>query len=189
MPGDNANEPAVPAAPDAPADQPAAEVPAYDELLQRLESLEKLKDTDNVNAALSSLRRLLEKPPVLFNSFEALEHLEYLVSTARKTGAEKLNEYEAILEECRSRVNIVEPRVFQGLLVGLIGDPASAKAAREASALIKAMSKEFEAEIQQPFSGQSRGRFRPYGRRCFNCNRFGHIRRFCNFKPQESKKD
>ena len=39
--------------------------------------------------------------------------------------------------------------MFQGLLVGLIGDPARAKAAREASALIKAMSK--EAETQQPF--------------------------------------
>ena len=47
--------------------------------------------------------------------------------------------------------------MFQGLLVGLIGDPARAKAAREASALIKAMSK--EAETQQPFSGLSRGRF------------------------------
>ena len=78
-----------------------------DDRIQRLEIkiklLEQGKAGESCANVLATLRRHLNRPPSLFDPFEAIELLETLVRLARTQAHEKADEYAAALEEVKTR--------------------------------------------------------------------------------------
>ena len=78
-----------------------------DDRIQRLENkiklLEQEKAGESCVNALAALRRHLNRPPSLFDPFEAIELLETLVRLARAQAHGKADKYAAALEEVKIR--------------------------------------------------------------------------------------
>ena len=74
-----------------------------DDRIQRLENNIKLLEQEKVGEScvntLAALRRHLNRPPSLFDTFEAIELLGTLVRLARTQAHGKADEYAAALEE------------------------------------------------------------------------------------------
>jgi len=120
----------------------------------------------------------------MFDRYEAIELLQSLVRPARNEAHEKADLYAAALDEVRARADLLDNESLQRLLVGLLGDPVRAKIAKEANSILKSSTRAAAA----PSRGLRYARLRPYGNvRCFNCNRFGHMARECQFNQRPSQ--
>ena len=98
---------------------------SLDDRIERLE--DKIRFLEQVKAAL---RKHLNRPPLFFDRYEAIELLETLVTLVRLTRTQahdKADEYSAALDEVKSRQASLDPAQLQRLLLGLVGDPLSAK--------------------------------------------------------------
>ena len=126
--------------------------------------------------ALTALTRHLSRPPSLFDRHEAIELLESLVSLARTQAHDKAEEYSAVLDEVKARQASLESGHLQRLMLGLVGDPLTAKMAKEATSILKGVSR-----LQPSGSQDNRPRCRlsPYPGKCYSCHGWGHIVRNC----------
>ena len=152
-----------------------------DDRIQRLENkiklLEKEKAGESCPNALATLRRHLNPPPSLFYPFEAIELLETLMRLARTQVHEKADAYAAALEEVKIRQPTVDSTHLQRLMFGLVGDPLRAKMAKEATSILKGMSK------TSPSGSQARRPLRLstlYSVQSYACAGWGHIARNCH---------
>ena len=91
--------------------------------------------------ALTALRRHLNRPPSLFDRHEAIELLESLVRLARTQAHDKAEEYSAALDEVKARQASLESGHLQRLMLGLVGDLLRAKMAKEATSILKGVSR------------------------------------------------
>ena len=151
-----------------------------DDRIQRLENkiklLEQEKAGESCVNALAALRRHLNRPPSLFDPFEAIELLEALVRLARTQAHGKADKYAAALEEVKTRQPTLHSTHPQRLMLGLEGDPLRAKRTKEATSILKRMSK------TSPSGSQARRPLRrstPYSVQCYACAGWGHIARNC----------
>lgn len=156
-------------------------VQVLEKKLKALEDEGARRSTEN---ALITLRRHLNRPLNMFDRYEAIELLQSLVRLARNEAHEKADLYAAALDEVRARADLLDNESLQRLLVGLLGDPVRAKIAKEANSILKSSTRAAAA----PSHGLRYARPRPYGNvRCFNCNRFGHMARECQFNQRPSQ--
>lgn len=77
----------------------------------------------------AALRRHLDRPPSLFDPFEAIQLLETLVCLARTQAHGKADEYAAELEEVKTRQPTPDSTHIQRLMLDLVGNPLRAKMA------------------------------------------------------------
>ena len=142
-----------------------------DDRIQRLENkiklLEQEKAGESCVNALAALRRHLNRPPSLFDPFEAIELLEALVRLARTQAHGKADKYAAALEEVKTRQPTLHSTHPQRLMLGLVGDPLRAKMAKEATS-------PSGSQARQPLR-----RSTPYSVQCYACAGWGHIARNC----------
>lgn len=126
--------------------------------------------------ALAALRRHLNRPPPLFDRYEAIELLETLVRLARTQAHDKADEYAAALDEVKTRQVPLEPALLHRLMLGLVGDPLRAKMAKEATSILKRAPK-----ASSPGYRPGRPTFHssPYAVQCYSCGGWGHIARNC----------
>ena len=144
---------------------------------------------------------LAGRPKDLVDPFALLAGLEQLSDRAREAGHQERKKYEAVFRQCRPLV--ASPNLAQ-VVIRLLGDRED----KEVAAQISKIMKQTPAQIPpwaggasrwaggasrwgpqqlrpaQPWLGQPRQRGRrpaPYGgaRRCFSCNRVGHLARNC----------
>jgi len=150
-----------------------------DDRIQRLEIkiklLEQGKAGESCANALATLRHL-NRPPSLFDPFEAIELLETLVRLARTQAHEKADEYAAALAEVKTRQPTLLSTHLQRLMRGLVGDPLKAKMAKEAMSILKGVSK---TSPSGPQARRSLRRTTPYSVQCYACAGWEHIARNC----------
>ena len=77
----------------------------------------------------------------MFDKYEALDLLQSLVRLARNESHEKTDEYATALDEIRVRTNTLDHPQLQRLFLELLGHPVRAKVAREATTILKGVSK------------------------------------------------
>ncbi len=145
-------------------------------LEDKIKLLEQEKTVENCANALLALRRHLNRPPSLFDRFESVELLETIVRLARTQAHQKADEYAAALDEVKARQPSLDADHLQRLMLGLVGDPLRAKMAKEATSILKGMSK------TPSTSSQGRRPLRqstPYSVQCYACGGWGHIARNC----------
>ena len=153
-------------------------------LERKLKALEDERARRSTEDALITLRRHLNRPLNTFDRYEAVELLQSLVRLARNEAHEKADTYAATLDEVKARADLLHKESLQRLFVGLLGDPVRAKAAKEATSILKSSSG-FSAA---PLLGFRYTRPKPYeNTRCFNCNSFGHMARECFFNQRPSQ--
>ena len=119
---------------------------------------------------LTALRRQLNRPPSLFDRHEAIELLESLVCLARTQAHDKAEEYSAVLDEVKARQASLESGHLQRLmlgLVGLVGDPLRAKMAKEATSILKGVSR---SQPSGSHNNRTRRRMSPYPVQCYSCH-------------------
>ena len=104
--------------------------------------------------AQTALRRHFNRPPSLFDRHEAIELPESLVRLARTQAHDKAEEYSAALDEVKARQAYLESGHLQRLMLGLVGDPLRAKMAKEATSILKGVSRSQPSETLQRFSGK-----------------------------------
>ena len=120
----------------------------------------------------------------MFDRYEAIELLQSLVRLTRNEAHDKANVYAAALDEVTARVDQLDNESLQRLLMGLLGDPVRAKIVKEANSILKSSTRAAAA----PSRGLRYASPRPYRNvRCFNCNRFGHMARECQFNERPSQ--
>ena len=157
-----------------------------DDRIKRLEDkiklLEQEKTGESCANALAALRRHVNRPSSSFDRFEAVELLETLVRLARTQAHEKGDEYAAALEEVKVRQPSLDSAHLQRLMLGLVGDPLRAKMAKEATSILKGMSKASSSFQPRRPSLQ----FSPYSVRCYACAGWGHIARNCKSRRGDS---
>ena len=150
-------------------------------LERKLKALEDEGTRRRTENALITLRRHLNRPLNMFDRYEAIELLQSLVRLARNEAHDKADVYAAALDEVRARVDQPDNKSLQRLL---LGDPVRAKISKEANSILKSSTRAAAALSR-------RLRYacpRPYGNvRCFNCNRFGHMARECQFNQRPSQ--
>ena len=116
-----------------------------DDRIQRLENNTKLLEQEKAGEscvnALAALRRHLNRPPSFFDPFEAIELMVTLVRLPRTQAHGKADEYAAALEEVKTRQPTLHSTHLQRLMLGLMGDPLRAKVAKEATSILKRMSR------------------------------------------------
>ena len=95
---------------------------------------------------------------------------------ARTQAHEKADEYAAALEEVKIRQPTLDPTHLQRLMLGLVGDPLRAKMAKEATSILKGMSKTSPSGFQ---ARRPLRRSTPYSVQCYACAGWGHIARNC----------
>ena len=92
---------------------------------------------------------------------------------------QKAEEYAAALDEKRARWDSLNSSELQHLMLGLLGDPVRAKIAREATSILKSVTKA-SGQTQsgpmrsRPGSSQGRGS-------CYRCGHWGDYARTCRF--------
>ena len=127
----------------------------------------------------------MSRPVVMFDSFEAIDLLNSLVRLARSEGHQKADEYAAAQDEIRARMDSLDAPQLQRLYLGLLGDPVHAKIAKEATTILKGVTKDSSpphgygrvARRQTPYPS------RPRGPQCFRCIECGHVARTCCRPP------
>ncbi len=89
---------------------------------------------------------------------------------------EKADEYAAALDEVKARQPSLDADHLQRLMLGLVGDPLRAKMAKEATSILKGMSKapSPSSQARRPFRQSS-----PYSVQCYACAGWVHIARNC----------
>ena len=151
-----------------------------DERLRQLEEkvrfLEQEKVVASCDDALTALRRHLNRPPSLFDFHEAIELLESLVRLARTQAHDKAEEYSAALDEVKARQASLETGHLQRLMLGLGGDPLRAKMAKEATSILKGVTR---SQPSGSHDNHTRRRLSPYPVQCYSCYGWGHIARNC----------
>ena len=151
-----------------------------DERLRQLEEKVRLLEQEKAVAscanALTALRRHLNRPPSLFDRHEAIELLESLVRLARTQAHDKAEEYSAALDEVKARQASLESGHLQRLMLGLVGDPLRAKMAKEATSILKGVSRSQPSGFHD---NRTRRRLLPYPVQCYSCHGWGHIARNC----------
>ena len=104
-------------------------------------------------------------------------------SKPRSAAREKADYYAAILDELKGRSSMLSSSGHQRLLLGLLGDPVSAKVAKESSALLKTFQREApQAILQRCNPGCQFRHQRPCPQRadvCFKCGYPGQYARDC----------
>ena len=98
------------------------------------------------------------------------------MSLARTQAHGKADEYAAALEEVKTRQPTLDSTHLQRLILGLVGDPLRAKMAKEATYILKGMSKTSPSgsQARRPLHGST-----PYSVQCYACAGWGHIARNC----------
>ena len=115
---------------------------AGDRLLQlerKIKALEQEKSLEISEGTLASLRRYLNRPNSAFDRFEDLPQV--LVRLARSQNHQKAEEYAPALDEVRARWDWLNFSELQRLMLGLLGDPVSAKIAKEPASILKSATK------------------------------------------------
>ena len=120
-----------------------------------------------LQVALTVLRRHLNRPPSLFDRHEAIQLLESLVRLARTQAHDKAEEYSAALDEVKARQASLESGHLQRLMLGLVGDPLRAKMAKEATSILKGVSR---SQPSGSHDNRTRRRMSPYPVQCFSCH-------------------
>jgi len=110
-------------------------------LEDKIKLLKQEKAVESCANALAALRRHLNRPPLLFDRFEAVEFQETLVRLARMQVHQKAKEYAAPLDEVKLSQPSLDPATLQRLMLGLVGDPLRAKMAKEATSILKGVNK------------------------------------------------
>ena len=120
----------------------------------------------------------------MFDKYEALDLLQSLVRLARNESYEKADEYAAALDEIRARTDILDHPQLQRFFLGLLGDPVQAKVAREATTILKGVTK-----APPPSSGYGSVARRPapyphqQSNQCSRCFKWGHVARSYRNNP------
>ena len=104
--------------------------------------MEEKQGVDVVTAAVTSVRKALQKLEKVYDPSEAPTEVEALVRAARLSAHEKADYYAAILDELKGRSNVLSSSAHKRLLMGLLGNPVRAKVAKESSALLKTIQRE-----------------------------------------------
>ena len=138
--------------------------------------MEQAKAVTSCANARTALRRHLNRPPSLFDRHEAIELLESLVRLARTQTHDKAEEYSAALDEVQATQASLEPGHLQRLMLGLVGDPLRAKMPKEATSILKGVSK---SQPSGSHDNRTRRRLSPYPVQCYSCHGWGHIARNC----------
>ena len=73
----------------------------------------------------------------LYDRYEAVDLLQYLLRLARSEGNEKAAEYAATLDEVTTRLDYLEGLQIKRLFLDLLGDPVRAKVAKDASSILR----------------------------------------------------
>lgn len=99
-----------------------------------------------------------------------------MVRLVRTQAHDKAEEYSAALDEVKTRQASLESGHLQRLMLGLVGDPLRAKMAKEATSILKGVSR------SQPSGSHgdcTRRRLSPYPVQCYSCHGWGHRARNC----------
>ena len=142
----------------------------------KIKFLEQEKAGESSANALAALRRHLNRPPSLFDRFEVIELLENLVHLARTQAHEKADEYVAALEEVKVRHPALDSTHLQRLMLGVVGDPLRGRFAKEATCILKGMSKAPSLGLQARRPSRHSA---PYSVQCYACAGWGNIARNC----------
>ena len=165
-------------------------------LKKELEELKKKTNLRSVDSALSSLQKLVGRPPPLFDAHSAIAALEELVDLARETDDARYKKYNIILRQCRS---LVGHPTLQQILIKLVACNEEAEVAGTISKMIRETSVPYPpptapypaTPTSAPYpparnSGASPRGFRGgkarVGVKCWVCGQFGHFARTCNKK-------
>ena len=81
--------------------------------------MERLRTLDSSGSALAALRRYINRPPAMFDKYEAVELLQSLLLLARDENHQKANEYAAASDEIKTRSDFVDDQQLQRLFLGL----------------------------------------------------------------------
>ena len=135
----------------------------------------------NVARRASSLGSCLtcvyhESVPLILVPMEWCQLLESLVRLARTQAHDKAEEYSAALDEVKARQASLESGHLQRLMLGLVGDPLRAKMAKEATSILKGVSRSQPSGFHD---NRTRRRLSPYPVQCYSCHGWGHIARNC----------
>jgi len=141
-------------------------------LKDKIKLLEQEKAGESCGNVLTALRRHLNRSPSLFDRFEVIELLETLVRLARTQAHEKADEYAAALEEGKVRQLSLDSPHLQRLMLGVAGDPLRKKMAKEATSILKGISKTSSSSFQprRPLP-----QFSHYSVQCYACAGWGNI--------------
>ena len=134
--------------------------------------MEQEKAVASCDNALTALRRHLNRPTSLFDRHEAIELLESLVLLARTQAHDKAEEYLAALDEVKARHASLESYHLQRLMLGLVGDPFRAKMAKEATSILKGVTR---SQPSGSHDNHTRCRLSPYPVQCYSCYGWGVI--------------
>ena len=77
----------------------------------------------------------------MFDKYEALDLLQYLVRLARNESHGKEDEYAAALDEIRTSTDALDHPHLQRLFLGLLVDPGRFKIAKEATTILMGVGK------------------------------------------------
>ena len=142
----------------------------------------RLRTLESSESALAALRRYINRPAAMFDKFHAVELLQSLLRLATNENHQKADEYAAALDEIKTRSDFADDRQLQRLFLGLLGDPARAKMAKDANAILKGVGKAPPPPlpVRHGFSWRSSA---PYPGRaqvqCFRCLKWVHTARIC----------
>ena len=117
----------------------------------------------------------------MFNKFEAIDLLNSLVRLARSKGHQKAEEYAAAQDEIRARMDSLDAPQLQRLYLGLLGDPVRTMIAKEATTILKGVTKDSSPPPDYGRVARRQALYpsRPRGPQCFRCFEWGHVARTC----------
>ncbi|XP_078368474.1 uncharacterized protein LOC144652305 [Oculina patagonica] len=174
--------------------QEAQQLPqGINEVLEKVRQLQQMLEASKVDQALETVKRLANRPRDLIDPFTLLASLEQLADYARESGHADKKKFEAIFKQCRPLVS--SPNMAR-VVIHRLGDKEDRDVAQQIGKIMKsnpAQGALFPLWRDTPpkpplsgYSGSRRGRRgwnpSPYyfdRRRCFSCNKVGHLAGDC----------
>lgn len=89
---------------------------------------------------------------------------------------DKAEEYSAMLDKVKARQAYLESGHLQHLILGLVGDPLRAKMGKEATSILKGVSR---LQPSGSHNNHTRHCLSPYPVQCYSCHGWGHIAHNC----------